>query len=169
MGMSSVMGIAKRHVKTLYNYRKEKISARAIFGQFVAPLILGVAVVLCGWRLTEPLLVIVSAGTVAIAAAIMVATVASWRPRAEGDRRLVDQDYRLMNEFGHSAMWAITVSFILILVMVIGWAGGAFGGEGMNIVFSALVVAIGWHLVFVMGMCFKRWHRIYERVITKIG
>lgn len=167
MGKASLWRVPADHFRTLYDNRTHRPDWGGIAVQVLVPVLAGVATWKLGAKLTE---VAGAVAGVAIVAALlfpMAVFLFQLRVSLGEDKRLGEDDYRLVDECMSNTLWASLWGLVLTLFLIVGDACGWLDKDGVGPVVTGTAVAASTHFLFVIAMCLKRLRRAYERIAMR--
>lgn len=167
MGKASLWQVPADHFRTLYDNRTHRTDWGAVIAQFVVPLAVGVGAWILGARLTDVAGAVSGVSIVAGLLFSMAVFLFQLRISLGKDRRLVENDYVLVDECMSNTLWAILWGFGLAVYLIVCDAGGWMSHETSGPILTGIATAAATHFLLVIGMCLKRLRRAYERTAMK--
>ncbi|QTV80771.1 hypothetical protein [Microbacterium sp. NIBRBAC000506063] len=164
MGKASLWRIPVDHFRTLYDNRTRKPDWLAIAVQSLVPLATGLGTWILGAKLTNVEAAVAGISIVAGLLFSMAVFLFQLRTSLGADKRLVADDYKLVDECMSNTLWAILWGLALALFLIVAGGGGWIGAEGSGPILTGIAVAAATHFLLVIGMCLKRLRRAYERI-----
>lgn len=167
MGKASLWRIPIDHFRTLYDNRTGHPDWSGVAVQALAPLIAGAVTWKLGAKLSDVSGAVAGVSIVAALLFSMAVFLFQLRVSLGSDKRLVDDDYVLVDECMSNTLWAILWGLGLALFLIVCGAGSWIGSDGSGPVLTGIGVAASTHFLLVIGMCLKRLRRAYERIAMK--
>jgi hypothetical protein len=167
MGKASLWRVPADHVRTLYDNRTGRPDWGSVVSQGVVPVVVGAGSWWSHARLTDVNAAVAGISIVAGLLFSMAVFLFQLRTSLRDDRRLGEQDYRLVDECMSNVLWAILLGLSLALYLIVCGAGGWIGSTGPGPVLTGIAVAAATHFLLVIAMCLKRLRRAYERIAQK--
>lgn len=167
MGKSSLRVIACEHFRTLYNARSGKLHWSDIATQIGIPIAGAFTTWLSGAKMTDVGNAVTGISIVAGLLFSMSVFLFQLRISMPDDKRLIPQDFNLIDECMKNTLWAIVWGLALALFLIITSIGGWIGSDRTGPILTGIAVGASLHFLLVIGMCLKRLHRAYERIAMR--
>lgn len=167
MGKASLWRVPWDHFRTLYDNRTGRPDWSGIAAQALVPLVAGVSSWRMGAKLTDVSGVVAGVSIVAALLFPMAVFLFQLRVSLGSDRRLMEDDYTLVDECMSNTLWAILWGLTLALFLIVCEAGEWIGNDGSGPVLTGIAVAASTHFLLIIAMCLKRLRRAYERVAMR--
>ena len=167
MGKASLWRVPADHFSTLYDNRMQRPDWGGIAAQVMLPLVAGVATWRLDWKLPDVNAAVAGISIVAALLFAMAVFLFQLRVTLGGDKRLGDDDYRLVDECMSNTLWAILWGLALAVFLIVASAGEWIGAEGPGAMLTGFAVAASVHFLLVIAMCIKRLRRVYERIAMR--
>ena len=167
MGKASLWRVPADHFRTLQDNRTGKPDWGGVGTQVLAPLAAGVAAWRVDARLSDVSAAVAGISIVAALLFAMAVFLFQLRLQLTTDRRLGEDDYRLVDECMSNTLWAILWGLALALFLIVCGAGEWIDDDRSGPVLTGGGVAASVHFLFVIAMCIKRLRRAYERIAMR--
>lgn len=167
MGKVALWRIPADHFGTLRNNKSGRVSLGDVFFQVVVPIGAGLLACVGGAALRDVSGAVAGISIVAGLLFSMAVFLFQLRLGLKEDRRLGEDDYRLVDECMKNTLWAILWGLSLALYLVVGDAGGWLDQPDLGPKLTGVAVSGSLHFLFVIAMCLKRLRRAYERLAMR--
>lgn len=164
VGKASLWKVPADHFSTLYNNRTHRPDSRGIAEQVLLPLLAGVATWKLGAKIADVGAAVSGISIVAGLLFAMAVFLFQLRITLNNNKRLVEDDFALVDECMANTLWAIVWGLTLAIFLIVCGAGEWIGNDTRGPVLTGIAVGGTVHFLVVIAMCLKRLRRAYERI-----
>lgn len=167
MGKASLWRVPADHFATLYDNRTSRPDWVAIAVQSLLPIAAGAGTWVLGAKISDVGGAVAGISIVAGLLFAMAVFLFQLRITLGADKRLVEDDFALVDECMANTLWAILWGLMLVGYLIVCGAGKWIGTEPLGPVLTGIAVAGTVHFLLVIAMCLKRLRRAYERIAMR--
>ena len=167
VGKAALWKVPADHFRTLYNYRTKRPDWRGIGAQVLLPVMVGGVTWYFGAKIADVNAAVSGISIVSGLLFTMVVFLFQLRTTLPSDKRLVKDDFTLIDECMANTLWAIVWGLALAVYLIVCGAGRWIGENPWGPLLTGVAIAGTIHFLLVIGMCLKRLRRAYKRIAMK--